>query len=147
MSSDYLELIVLGRVATDPAKDYRVLDNGTAVASFTVAVNRSSKDPQTGQKITREPIWLRVTAFGFAADVAKNYLKKRDKVFLTGRLTADEKGNPPSWKRQDGTVGTAYDVTADVIRVIPYSPKQPEVDEAPAPEEVDETPYAGNIPF
>jgi single-strand DNA-binding protein len=39
-------------------------------------------------------------------------------VLVTGRLRADENGNPRTYERKDGTTGASFEVTADNVRFL-----------------------------
>lgn len=69
-----------GRLTKDV--EYKVTTNGTKVATFTLAVQRSYKDSD-GNYLADFP---RIIAFRGAADIANNYLNKGDLCNVHGRL-------------------------------------------------------------
>lgn len=73
---------LIGNLGNDPKVQY--LDNGTPVASFSVACHEFYKDKDgTRQKRTH---WIRCSAFGRLAEVCSQYLRKGNRVGLHGPL-------------------------------------------------------------
>lgn len=54
--------------------------NGLAIARISVATSLKKKDGET------ETEWHRVVTFGRTAEIARDYLKKGDRVYIQGRL-------------------------------------------------------------
>ncbi len=107
----YQKIIVVGNVGRDP--EMRYMADGTAVTSFSLATNRRWNDRQTGQPVD-ETTWFRVSVWGRRAEVANQYLAKGSKVLVEGRIKPDPNtGGPRVFTRQDGTVGSSYEITAD----------------------------------
>src|SRR5690625_7792847 len=73
--------VLLGRTTKDI--DLRYAQSGTAVANFTLAVNRNFKDKQTGQY---EADLIRCIAFGKTAETIAQYVKKGHKLGIEGRI-------------------------------------------------------------
>lgn len=85
-----------GRLTKDPEK--RFANNGMAVVTFSVAVNRKTK--AAGDREARDEVtFVEVTGFGKTAEPIAEYLKKGDPIFLEGRLRLE------SW--QDKATGAA----------------------------------------
>ncbi len=106
----YQKLIVVGNLGGDP--EMRYMPDGTAVTSFSIATNRRWNNAQ-GQPVD-ETTWFRVSVWGKRAEVANQYLTKGSKVLVEGRLKPDmNTGGPRLWTRQDGTVASSFEVTAD----------------------------------
>lgn len=73
------KVILMGRLTRDPEVRYSQGENSTAVARYTVAVDRkSSKD--------NEADFIPCVCFGKAAEFVEKYLRKGLKVAVTGRL-------------------------------------------------------------
>lgn len=89
---------LLGRIARDI--DLRYSTNGTAVARFSVAVDRPTKD---GQDRTAD--FPSVVAFGKTAETIEKYFAKGARIGITGRLQTG------SYQDKDGR--TVY--TTDVV--------------------------------
>jgi single-strand DNA-binding protein len=73
---------LIGNLGDDPK--IRKLDNGRAVANFSVATNEIYKN-NDGEKVS-ETTWHKLVAWGNPADVAEKYLKKGSEIAVDGRL-------------------------------------------------------------
>lgn len=73
------KVILMGRLTRDPEVRYSQGENSTAVARYTVAVDRkSNKD--------NEADFIPCVCFGKAAEFVEKYLHKGLKIAITGRL-------------------------------------------------------------
>lgn len=72
--------VLVGRLTKDP--DLRYTSNGTATASFTVAVNRNFKNA-SGE---READFINCVAWRKAAETLSSYTKKGSQIAVEGRL-------------------------------------------------------------
>lgn len=96
---------VLGNLTRDP--QIRATKTGRAVASFSIAVNRSYTTPQ-GE--TRELTdFINVVAWGGLAESVGNQLKKGTRVFVEGRYSTR------SYETQDGSRRYVTEVIANMI--------------------------------
>jgi single-strand DNA-binding protein len=82
MSTGRARAHIIGNIGQDP--EMRFSQNGTAVTTFTVAVNRTPRSQQGGEE--QPPDWYRVVCFGQLAEVADQYYSKGSKVYVEGRL-------------------------------------------------------------
>lgn len=71
--------IILGRLTRDPV--IKVTQGGMTIARFTLAVNRLNK---TGQN--PEADFINCVAFGKTADAIGNYVYKRQRLLVEGRI-------------------------------------------------------------
>ena len=135
---------IIGRLGRDP--EMRYMPNGDPVTSINVATDRAWNDKNGGKQ--KETTWFRVSIFGKQAEIANQYLAKGRMVFVEGRLRTDPKtGGPTTFTRQDGTVGSNFEIVANVIRFL--SPKD-EGSAAPAGDGgpgMDDAPSGEDIPF
>jgi len=107
--------IIVGNLGRDP--EMRYTSSGQAVTSFSVAVSEQYTNAG-GEKVKRTT-WFRVSAWGKQAEICNQYLKKGSKVLVEGRLTADPAtGNPKTYKKQDGSTGANFDLTASTVRFL-----------------------------
>lgn len=112
----YQKLTIVGNTGRDP--EMRYLANGTAVTSLSVASNRKWNDKATGEQ-KEETTWFRVSVFGAQAETVNQYVRKGRQVLVEGRLNPDATtGGPRLFTRQDGSVGTSYEVIADTVRFL-----------------------------
>ena len=108
----YHTIIVVGNVGKDA--EMRYTPSGQAVASFSVATNRSYTKSDGSQE--KETVWFRVSAWGKQAEVCNQYVKKGMKVLVEGRLNADpETGGPRLW---GDPVRASFEVTAGTVRFL-----------------------------
>lgn len=132
----YHTIIIVGNVGRDA--EMRYTPSGQAVTSFSVATNRTytTKDEQV-----KETCWFRITTWGKQAEVMNQYVKKGMKVLVEGFLSPDKAtGSPKTYKKQDGSYGATYDVTASVVRFL--SEKQAEqAERGETPADEDEFPF------
>jgi single-strand DNA-binding protein len=111
----YQKLTIVGNLGRDP--EMRYTPSGQAVTSFPVATNRTYTGSD-GNRV-KETTWFRVSAWGKQAENCNNYLKKGSKVLIEGRLNSDPTtGGPKLFSRNDGTMGTSYEVTATTVQFL-----------------------------
>lgn len=82
--------ILVGNLGRDP--ELRYTPNGQAVASFSIATTEKWKD-KSGQTAERTD-WHNIVCWGRNAEVANQYLKKGNPVYIEGRIqnrTYDDK--------------------------------------------------------
>lgn len=101
--------IGIGRLGRDI--DLRYTQSGTAVARFTLAVDKFSK----GEKKTN---WINITAFGALAENANKYLHKGSKCAVSGSL---ETG---SYQRDDGVKIPTSEIFANNIEFLDSKSEQ-----------------------
>jgi len=108
-------IIITGNVGRDP--EMRYTPSGQAVTSFSVAVNEAYTN-NSGEKV-KKTVWFRVSAWGKQAETCNQYVKKGQMVLVEGRLTSDAAtGGPKIWTRQDGTVGSSFEISASIVRFL-----------------------------
>ena len=86
---------IIGNLGKDPV--LRATKTGRAVASLSVAVNRTFMSPQGEQREITD--WVNVTAWGNLAEAAGNQLRKGMRVFVEGRFTTRSYDTPDGQKR------------------------------------------------
>jgi single-strand DNA-binding protein len=77
------KVILVGNCGRDP--EIRYLPSGQAVASVTLATSSRRKDRTTGESI-EDTQWHRVTFFDRLAEIAGEYVKKGNPIYVEGRL-------------------------------------------------------------
>ena len=112
----YQQITIVGYLGNDP--DMRFTPNGQAVTSFSVASSRKYTN-NSGQQID-ETTWFRISVWGAQAEACNQYLAKGRPVLVVGRLRPDpQTGSPRIFTRQDGSMGTSFEVTAQTVRFLP----------------------------
>ncbi len=99
------KVILMGRLTRDPDIRYSSGESATAVARFTVAVDRrfASRDKE------QTADFISCVAFGRTAEFAEKYLRQGIKVALTGRIQTG------SYTNRDGQKVYTTDVVAEDI--------------------------------
>ena len=100
--ASFNKALLMGNLTRDP--ELRYIPSGSAVTSFTVAMNRVYK-LQTGEK-KEETSFVRVVVWGRMAETCGEYLKKGSPVFVEGRLQSR------SWEGADGQKRSTLEVVA-----------------------------------
>ncbi len=112
----YQKLIVVGNLGSDP--EMRYMPDGSAVTNFSLATNRRWTDSRTNET-REETTWIRVSVWGRQAETVNQYLSKGRRVLVEGRLRPDpQTGSPRVFTRQDGTMGSSFEMTADSVRFL-----------------------------
>lgn len=97
MARTFNKVTLIGNLGRDP--ETRVLPSGAKVVDFTVATTESYKN-RAGDQID-STTWFRAEAWEKLGDIAEQYLKKGDQVYLEGRLRLEE------YTDREGTPRTA----------------------------------------
>ena len=75
------KIVLMGRLTKDPEVRYTQGENSTAVASFSLAVNRKFK-----RENEPDADFFNCTAFGKQAEFVEKHLKKGTKIIIIGRV-------------------------------------------------------------
>ncbi len=102
------KVIIIGRLGKDP--DMRYAPSGTAIASFTMATNHSTKDADGNWNQQTE--WHSIKSFGRQAEFVGEYLKKGRLAFVEGRLQTS------SWEDQNGQKKYRTDIIANDVQAL-----------------------------
>ena len=97
-------ICIMGRITRD--LELRRTQDGTAVTSFTVAVDDDFKSKATGEKKT---YFLDVVAWRQQAEFACQYLSKGRMVVVEGKLTVRD------WTDKDGNKRRSAEIVADSV--------------------------------
>lgn len=88
------KVILIGRLGADP--EIRRLDSDSRVANFRLATSESWRDKNTGERCEKTE-WHSVVIFNEnLVNVAEQYLKKGEKVYIEGQLQSRK------WQDQNG---------------------------------------------
>lgn len=94
-------IVIMGRLTRDP--ELRRTQNGTAVTSFSVAVDRDFKSRESGEKATD---FIDVVAWRQTAEFVCQYFTKGRMAVVEGRLQIRD------WKDKDGNNRRSAEVVA-----------------------------------
>lgn len=104
--ASFSKAMIIGNLGRDP--EMRYTPNGRAVTEFSVAVNQSTKNQQTGEWVEATD-WFRVTVWGDRAERTAEQLRKGNRVFVEGRFRTRE------YEARDGQRRVSLEITADSV--------------------------------
>ena len=102
----FSKAMIIGNLGRDP--EMRYTPNGRPVTEFSVAVNQSTKNQQTGEWVEATD-WFRVTVWGDRAERTAEQFRKGNRVFVEGRFRTRE------YEARDGTKRISLEITADNV--------------------------------
>ncbi len=105
-------VILIGNLGKDP--EFKMLDNGSALARISIATNESYKDKSGEWQDLTE--WHDIVTWRNLAERAQATLKKGMTIYLEGKLSTR------SWQDQDGNTRRTTEVVANYFRVIDRKP-------------------------
>ena len=126
-------ITIMGRIVKD--LELRRTNNGHAVCSFTLAVNRDFKE-QDGNKAVD---WINCIAWRQGAEYICKYGKKGRMVVLDGRLQSRE------YTDRNGEKKKAWEVTASNIYFADKDEKTDRISEVA--DKLEEVPEEDDLPF
>ena len=94
MAGSVNKVILLGNIGKNP--DIKSTQNGSKLASFSIATSKRWKDKQT-QEYKDKTEWHKVVVFGEGlVDIIDKYVKKGSKIYIEGELQTRK------WQDQNG---------------------------------------------
>tara|TARA_B100001287_G_scaffold36329_1_gene25753 strand:- start:3530 stop:3946 length:417 start_codon:yes stop_codon:yes gene_type:complete len=102
------KVILVGNLGKDP--EVRYLDNGVAVANFSLATTENYKNKQ-GDRVSQTE-WHNIVFWRGLAEVAEKYLKKGDSVYVEGKLRTRR------WEDKDGNAKYTTEILADNMTML-----------------------------
>lgn len=105
------KVFLIGRLTKDP--EIRYTTNGTAVTSFTIAINRKVLNQQ-GE---READFIPVTVWSKTAENCHKYLAKGRQVAVAGRIQTG------SYDAKDGTKRYTTEVVGEDVQFLDRAPE------------------------
>ena len=103
------KVILLGNCGRDP--EVRYLPSGQAVANVTLATSTKRKDKNTGEMV-EDTQWHRITFFDRLAEIAGEYVKKGNPLYIEGRLKYGKFTN------KDGVEQNTCDIIATEMQLL-----------------------------
>ena len=77
------KVILMGRLTRDPEVRYSQGENSTAIARYTLAVDRRFRRNNDGEQTAD---FIGCVAFGRSAEFAEKYFRKGTKILISGRI-------------------------------------------------------------
>ena len=102
------KVILLGNLGRDP--EVRYMPSGDPIANVTIAT--SSRYKNKAGEMVDETEWHRVTFFGRLAEIASQYLKKGNPVYVEGRIKTRK------YTDKDGIEKYATDIIASEMQLL-----------------------------
>src|SRR5699024_4672356 len=109
MSRGVNKAIILGNLGQDP--EVRVLANGGAVATISVATSEHWIDKASGSKQERTE-WHGVVFFNRLAEVVGQYLRKGSKIYVEGSIRTRK------WQDQGGVDRYTTEIVAREMQML-----------------------------
>jgi single-strand DNA-binding protein len=116
------KVILIGNLGADPESRY--LPAGDQVVTLRLATTDAWKDKATGEK-KEATEWHRVVLWRKLAEIAAQYLKKGQQVYIEGSLKTRK------WQDQSGADRYSTEIVADSLKMLGSRPAG--ADSAPAP--------------
>jgi single-strand DNA-binding protein len=103
------KVIILGNCGRDP--EVRTFPNGDKVANIAVATTDKWKDKQSGE-LMESTEWHRIQFNGRLAEIAGEYLRKGDPVYVEGQIRSRK------FTDKDGVERTVTEIRADRLQLL-----------------------------
>ena len=130
--------ILLGNLGKDP--ELRKLDDGRAVANFSIATSETYKN-KAGEKVTNTE-WHNVVLWSPLAEIAESYLKKGSQVYIEGKISNR------SYEDKDGVKKYVSEVVGRDLRLLGRAPESNDSPPTPSPsQETKESVQEDDLPF
>lgn len=140
------KIFLIGNLTRDP--ELRVTPKGTAICSFSLAVNRKFKTEQGGEQ--EEVTYVDIEAWGKAGENIAKYCAKGKPLFVEGRLRLDQWEDKNTKEKRSRMkvvcenfqfLGGKNDNAGGGYSAPQSSPQRPTSRPAPAPQD------DGDVPF
>ncbi len=135
------KVILIGNVGKDP--DVRYLDNGVAVATFSLATTERGYTLQNGTQVPDRTEWHNIVLWRGLPQTAEKYVHKGDKLYIEGKIRSR------SYDDQNGIKRNIVEIFADNMEMLtPRGSAQPQVASVaqPAQQPVVDNP-SDDLPF
>ena len=102
------KVMLIGNLGKDP--EVRYLDNGVAVANFSLATTENYKNKE-GERVSQTE-WHNVVLWRGLAEVAEKYLKKGASVYIEGKIKTRK------WEDKEGITRYSTEVLGDNMTML-----------------------------
>ena len=110
------KVILVGNLGKDPEVKY--LDNGVAVANFSLATTENYKNRE-GERVSQTE-WHNIVLWRGLAEVAEKYLKKGANIYIEGKIKTRK------WEDKEGVTRYSTEVLADNMTMLGGRPTSSE---------------------
>ena len=129
--SGYQQITLVGNAGQDAEIKY--LRDGTAVATFNVAVNKVTG---RGEQRKQTTVWFRVTVWREYAETVSRYVTRGMKVLVVGEVDVSAYTD-----KQTGEARASLEVTAHTVTFLDRKPEGVTANEPPHDSSGDEIPF------
>ena len=131
------KVILVGNLGKDPEVKY--LDNGVAVANFSLATTENYKNKE-GERVSQTE-WHNVVLWRGLAEVAEKYLKKGASIYVEGKIRTRK------WEDKEGVTRYSTEILGDNMTMLGGKPSSEDTTEhIPHSEDPKEDPK-DDLPF
>ena len=102
------KVILIGNLGKDP--EVRYLENGVAVANFSLATTESYKNKE-GEKVSQTE-WHNIVLWRGLAEIAEKFLKKGSAVYIEGKIRSRK------WEDKEGNTRYTTEILGDNITML-----------------------------
>lgn len=102
------KVILVGNLGKDPEVKY--LDNGVAVANFSLATTENYKNKE-GERVSQTE-WHNIVLWRGLAEVAEKYLKKGASVYIEGKVRTRK------WEDKEGVTRYSTEILGDNMTML-----------------------------
>ena len=106
------KVILVGNLGKDP--EVRYLDNGVAVANFSLATTESYKNKE-GERVSQTE-WHNIVLWRGLAEVAEKWLKKGSSVYVEGKIRTRK------WEDKEGVTRYSTEILGDNMTMLGGKP-------------------------
>ncbi|MDA9808176.1 single-stranded DNA-binding protein [Flavobacteriales bacterium] len=106
------KVILIGNLGKDP--EVRYLDNGVAVANFSLATTENYKNKE-GERVSQTE-WHNIVLWRGLAEVAEKWLKKGSSVYVEGKIRTRK------WEDKDGNTRYSTEILGDNMTMLGGKP-------------------------
>ena len=103
------KVMLLGNLGRDP--EVRTFPNGDSVCNFSIATSTSWKDKASGEKKEKTE-WHNIVMYRKLAEIAGEYLKKGNSIFVEGSLQTRK------WQTKEGQDRYTTEVLATTMQML-----------------------------
>jgi len=113
------KVMLIGNLGKDPQVNY--LDNGVAVANFSLATTENYKNKE-GERVSQTE-WHNIVLWRGLAEVAEKYLKKGSSVYIEGKIKTRK------WEDKEGVTRYSTEILGDNMTMLGGRPSSEDTTE------------------
>ena len=106
------KVILVGNLGKDPEVKY--LDNGVAVANFSLATTENYKNKE-GERVSQTE-WHNIVLWRGLAEIAEKWLKKGSKIYVEGKIQTRK------WEDKEGNTRYSTEILGDNMTMLGGKP-------------------------